>query len=335
VIRRALVASSLAIATLVTWPAAAGAVGGVESGWWWREQPEGGGVPAPPQVPAGGLRVASDTAGPSAVAAVRIRLGDGERDARLTLRVAAGAVQGAVVNACPAKTAWTPAGAGPWAARPEPDCSGGAVVGAVAADGSAVVFDLSTLATSGVVDVVLFATSAPPAPTPVPVPSPVPVDLAFAKPTPADVAVAGTGAPDPSPGDAPATPEVATSPLTFDVALGSTPFGLPPATAPAPVATVPARPSPARPSVDAPDDVAAPLRSVARTWDRVGEARDRLLAAFVFVDLLAIWWLLERRRRPGDARPRISLHDDPAAVLAAHATRLARRPATIEVPPLR
>jgi hypothetical protein len=86
----------------------------------------------------------------------------------------------------------------------------------------------------------------------------------------------------------------------------------------------------------------SPLPRLVGSWDRVGEARDRLLAAFVFVDLLAGWWWLERRRAAAvdpDARPRISLHDDPASVLAAHAAqvaRIARRPATaVDVPPLR
>jgi hypothetical protein len=51
--------------------------------------------------------------------------------------------------------------------------------------------------------------------------------------------------------------------------------------------------------------------------------RARLLAAFVFTDVVGAWlWVSFRSRRPAPdegepRRPRIGLHDDPAAVLGA------------------
>ena len=349
-IRRVAAAVVVVGTAVVALAPGAGAVDAVTSAWWWREQPADGALPPPPQVPPRGLRVASDASGPSAVAAVRIALPPGETHPVLTLDVAAGATGTAVLNACPVKATWTPVHAGAWSARPEPDCSGGAAVGTTSADGTTVVFDLSSVVpgADGAIDVVVF-----PSPQTLPVASPVPglpvptsvwptFDVAFAEPTTADVAVTpGTGGTAPG-GDAGAPVDPAfdfgattslDTPLGAALDLGL--LGPPPTPAPAP------RPAPSGGGRSAPTGGApAALPRLASAWDEVDENRDRLLAAFVFVDLLAGWWLLERRRAAAvdaDARPRLTLHDDPASVLAAHAagrTRRASRPA-LEVPPLR
>jgi hypothetical protein len=352
VIRRAAAAILVVGAAIGAVAPPAGAVDAVTSGWWWREQPADGVLPPPPHVPQRGLRVASDASGPSAVAAVRIALPPGETNPVLTLDVAAGATGTAVLNACPVKATWKPVSGGAWSSRPEPDCVGGVAVGTTSADGTTVVFDLSPVAPSGdgAVDVVVF-----PAPQALPVASPVPgapvptstwptFDVAFAEPTAADVAVTpGAAADDPGAGDLAPVPDPAFdfgATTGLDAPLGAAlDLGL---LGPAPTpGTVAPRPSVGGAPTGGPAGVTpSPLPRLVSSWDRVGEARDRLLAAFVFVDLLAGWWLLERRRATavgGDARPRITLHDDPAAVLAAHAARLTRRASspTIDVPPLR
>ena len=134
----------------------AAAVTGVQAGYW-------SSLPATPEVPAGGLEVASNTSGPQAVAAVRFTLGDGESASTLTLKAAQAQPQSQIaIEACAVATGsagWTPpAGGGPgaMASAPKADCQGGLVAGAVAADGSTVTFDLSLMPSDGgVVDVVL------------------------------------------------------------------------------------------------------------------------------------------------------------------------------------
>jgi hypothetical protein len=72
--------------------------------------------------------------------------------------------------------------------------------------------------------------------------------------------------------------------------------------------------------------------------------RARLIAAFVFTDVVGAWlWMSYRSRRPtgGDEdvpRPRVGLHDDPSRWLASTANpaeRPPRRTSPLDAPPLR
>ena len=72
--------------------------------------------------------------------------------------------------------------------------------------------------------------------------------------------------------------------------------------------------------------------------------RARLIAAFVFTDVVGAWlWMSYKTRRPTDGdgearRPRIGLHDDPSRWLASTANpadRPPRRTSPPGAPPLR
>src|SRR5688572_4722955 len=88
----------------------AGAAELVDAGWWWRLQADGRApIPAPPNVPPGGLMVQGAPDGASAVAAVRFAVPPDDSNPVLTLALAQGGNQGAgsgVVLACPAASAW-------------------------------------------------------------------------------------------------------------------------------------------------------------------------------------------------------------------------------------
>jgi hypothetical protein len=125
-------------------------------GWWWVGR-TGGPVPLQldpaPAVPEGGLYVAADPSGPSAVSAVRIRLEPDAADPVLTLDVS-DTIGTPALDACVATAAWTPADGGVWDQRPPSDCSR-KVAGAVSADGSKVSFALASLVDDATIDVVL------------------------------------------------------------------------------------------------------------------------------------------------------------------------------------
>src|SRR4051794_34144206 len=66
------------VVSMVAGGGQAGAVSGVESGYWVVAQTAGGQLPAPPNVPAGGMWVSSNTAIALAVSAIRLTLDTGE-----------------------------------------------------------------------------------------------------------------------------------------------------------------------------------------------------------------------------------------------------------------
>ena len=311
--RRVLALVGLAALAVPCWPGTSGADVVVTSGWWSR---------SPVPVPTDGLRLGSDAAGVSAVAAVRISPNAGEVPTELRLRLTSETnPQQAAVTACPAKGSWSPAAGGAWDTRPEGDCASGALAGA--RSGSDVVFDLNAVRPAdGVVDLVLF------------IPGAALADLVVAKPDAASVT--STPGPATDTGSAPssevALPEPAPS---FDTAPLPAPADPGPLTLAPPAA--PALPEPqAAPQREAgrAPVAATPFTPVRRAVESVDDVRDRFLAGLVFLDLAVVWWLLNRRRAadtdPG--RPRLSLHDDPATVLALAATpKRARR----EAPTLR
>jgi len=188
--RRILAAVLVLAGSVLGWTASADAATVVDVGWWDRNADAL--LPALDPPPDGALRVANDPTGPSAVAAVRFELEDGEADPTLVLRPADDPVPAdAGFVACPATSDWEPAEGGPLADAPTADCEISAALGAVAADGTSVSFDLSTFPDAPVFDVVIS-----PAPSGTnPVADTYAVD--FESPTGTDVVAAG---PAPAPG---------------------------------------------------------------------------------------------------------------------------------------
>lgn len=143
---------------LVAAPAFAEAPQLDDHGWWWRAQTGATELPPPPFVPEGGLAVSREVDGPSAIAALRYEVGDGDiTAATLTLEVAS--EQGgdvAAIRACPAAERWRGAAAGKWDERPEADCDAGKVNGSADEGHEVWEFDVGLLADDGVIDLVLL-----------------------------------------------------------------------------------------------------------------------------------------------------------------------------------
>lgn len=299
------------------------ALGRIETGSWWRAQTDDGSVPPPPWLPEGGLWIAADPSGASAVSALRLRLGANESLPVLTLDVAADRNPSeAPIYACAASAPWEPSAAGPWSAAPTWDCSGGLVRGRPAANGTQVLFDVSELAPEGgdTLDVVFFPGQVPTGlPGGLPVPGTVSpfAEVVFAPPD-ASVVSVHTEAPQAGTPTAGATsaPVAPTTEVEGEVAWN--PF------APAAPAAPPAVASSGGGS-SAAEQARVPFQGFRPAGRSSTDSRNRLIAAFVLVDL-AIWWyrLSFVRPDPTGRRPRLRLHDDPATVLAAHAARAAR-----------
>ena len=145
-----LAAAVMFVVSMVAGGGPAGAVSGAASGYRTLAQTNGGQIPAPPNVPAGGLWISSNTAAPLAIAAVRVTLDAGEAPpVIISLQVASESPPGgAAIFACPTTGSWQPAQDGPAAAAPAYDCSTKHVVGIHSIDGQRLVFDVSDLATS-------------------------------------------------------------------------------------------------------------------------------------------------------------------------------------------
>lgn len=317
----------------------AAAVDSIQVGSWWRAQPDGGGVPAPPTVQPNGPWVQSDAAGPSAVSALRVHLGDGESAPILSLKVHGKvAASGPGLIACVTAADWKPVTAGPWSAQPKADCASGSVAGQVALDGSAVAFDLTGIVSGSDINVVL----SPSGPT---LPVSPPVELPLAPPTPAqtfdvtfdpvttdEVQVATSVPSGGSDATSGGTDASASSPAGATVET--------PAVAPSADLSTPAispTPAPAAPPAAA---RAAPRARVgfggrlARL--RVHDDRfERTLAGSAFVALAGWWYLLSLG--PGEerkGRPRLSLYDAAPATASATPARV-RGPRTGRAPALR
>lgn len=250
--RRAVAAAVLALAggLFVRVDAAAP----VRTGWW--ERPAGGVVPAPPpaEVPDGGLRVALAPDGPTAISALRYELGAGRVAERLVLTVEGSRGGSPGIVACPPEAGWQPARAGAMADAPTADCDAGSVDGAPGADGTWT-FDVSSLATGPVLDVVLVPAGAG---------APVTAggfDLVFAAPAADSLAVRVVERDPP-----PTVPSTAAPPPAPPPTTTSRPRvpSRPPVSRPAPSAVAPtttlaevAAPVPARPTPSVPPPVAA------------------------------------------------------------------------------
>ncbi len=152
-----LIAGAAVIALL---PSSASAATFTQAGWWWRANDGAlpAALPAPANVPEGGLMVAGAPDGATAIAALHFDLNDDESAPVLTLTVADNGDQGgsgALLAACVTGTAWQPASAGTWTNKPFPACAQGSVNGLRSDDGKTWTFPLAPLLSDEILDVTL------------------------------------------------------------------------------------------------------------------------------------------------------------------------------------
>ena len=94
-------------------------------------------VPPPATVPEGGMYIANDTLGPSAIGAVRFAVGQ-VGETRLTLQFAEGGASAGLIPivACPLLEGFQAVANGAWRDRPAHDCARAQTLGTVNADGT-------------------------------------------------------------------------------------------------------------------------------------------------------------------------------------------------------
>lgn len=193
--------------------------------WWWRGSRAGVVAPAP-NVPDGGLWVATEVRDAVAVSAVRAPAG------MTRLQLAVADVTGTpAVRACPVEKGWKPVAAGTWEDRPDAFCDDGQVDGALSADGATMTFAVAAL---GVRELIL-----------IPAEGAAPFSVTFDKPgtnaietaappitsaTTPTTASAGTNANTRTATTLYAAPPIGNTAVTFDATVDE----LAPTTAPAP-----------------------------------------------------------------------------------------------------
>lgn len=330
--RLATVAVGAALTVVVIGPrpvTASAAVTQLTSGSWWQVQPSGGQLPPPPNVPTKGLWVDNAPNG-MAVSAVRFALA-GATAPVLHLRVHQQAPgTSATIQACVTTSAWRPATAGPWPARPQADCARGSAPTNL--QGNQLTVDLSGLTpgAGSTYNVVLEPAPAPAGGAPAQ-----PFDITFEEPVPGDIATSSSASDLPAPLSAPVDGSAAESPAPS------------PAVAAPAIPAAPSGPSPSgelQPAV--PTGIVSPPSSVLRRAPAVnrplalGRPRARLAAVklpgrlsrrtryllIVILLDLAIWIYL---RGPLGAmvRPRLTLYDSPDVAATTGPARQGRPPA--------
>jgi hypothetical protein len=290
--------SAIAVAA---WPVGAGADAPEASGYWTKLQVSGSPVtvPASPTVPAGGLMVANDPSGPTAISAVRFTVPDGSAGA-LVLHVAAGSTAAvANISACPTTRHWDPpGGAGAIKDAPTFDATR-CVIGQLAADSSTFTFQVSAAAAGGAapgsIDVALVPTAAAgPAPFSVTFSAPGPDALT---PTSASPAAGGTEptsdaspSTSPSPGYAGGFTSVDPSSSSFRGSVVATPGTPAPPTVAAPAAA--SRPQVAQRPAGATSAVAA------LPGHRDARGQRALAVGLLVLMTVGWWWFGSRPVRP-------------------------------------
>lgn len=277
-LRAVAVACVLAAGWLVS-PLIAGADEPVETGWWSREN--GGNpvgppitVPRPPDVPEGGLLVANDVAGPTAISALRFRA---DVATASTLKLVStdpfSALNPPEIVACVQASGWGATDHGEWFSAPDADCETASVAGAVGEE--SITWSLSSAFKRGdrpFIEVVLV-------PAEDATPFRVPFDLPGA-----DALTAPVGLATPTTAMPPAPPPTIATPTTEpvkqfggpQVAAASPPSTSSPTTAPPVQATPPPQ-----------DEVASGPITPAPATDTTGE---RILAAALLgVVGLSLW----------------------------------------------
>lgn len=142
-----------AVAVLVGVPA--GAIAPDDTGWWWRAQDLPVGVPVAPTAEEGQLMVSDAPDGPTAIAALRFTVMEGDTAPVLTLKAANEAnPSGLKIVACPSLTPWGPGDAQAWNSRPAADCGTLQAEGTRADDGTWT-FNLAGFSEGNSYDVVL------------------------------------------------------------------------------------------------------------------------------------------------------------------------------------
>ncbi|MDQ1696271.1 MAG: hypothetical protein QOJ03_1624 [Frankiaceae bacterium] len=291
----------------------ADAAGGVQAAYWWVGQPDTAGVPAPPQVPAGGLYVSSTSAGPSAVSAIRFTLSTREQAPVLVLRVhQLQQFDGLSIDAYPATGRWQGGDAQSWSTRPAFDAKKLPVKGVLNAAATTVTFALGAVAPGSTIDLVLVpgpvtTTSAPVAP-----PNPT-FDASFEPVRSADIRTTAVPPhpsghqPTPSPTPQPTGATAGSSPPDRGVLVPA----LPGSTAqPAPTDTVPTPVVAQQPVVPQP---------AASTSVRSGRSnRDMFILAFLLADAMAFvaWRARAGHAGTGPGAGRISIYDLPPSPTA-------------------
>lgn len=275
----------------------AGADAPTETGWWSKLNP---GLPLPvpvPTVPEGGLYVANDPSGPTAVSALRYAAADGT-PGTLTLQFASAPTGTPAIAACRVTSAWAATVNGPMSQAPSYDCAE-AVTGTIGADGVTVTWNLpASFATLGSIDIAL-----------VPAPGAGPFQAPFARPSPASFVPGAAPVPE-AESPSPATQDVGEAssgelPLesapSFELPTSSGSLDLPPPPSPPPPSTAVGSPA-ARGGQLA----LSPLPQIAAP---AGTSRsDQALGFSLLAAIAATLWVLagrpSREPRPiGGARP--------------------------------
>jgi hypothetical protein len=147
-------AATIVIGAVLGWAFPAWAQPPTAYGWWWKGQPDQSvKVPPPPSVPSGGMYVASDISGPSAVAALRFVIDSSVVPEKVKL-VTADVKGSPAFMMCVTAPTWTADLGGPYARAPVADCAGGKVAGSVA--GSDVTFSVGGLVHGGQLSVIVL-----------------------------------------------------------------------------------------------------------------------------------------------------------------------------------
>jgi hypothetical protein len=200
----------VATAGLLSWAAPAGAaVDEPVTGIWWEPEQSDGMIPAPVDIPEGGLWLQSRPEKDVAVSALKFPVPAGQLVSSLVLRVHdERSLPGpGGLRLCAAAEMWFPPSATPgaYAARAVPDCDKASLAATRSPDGTSISFDLSPLGAPEEVDLVLTRSEDAAGL----------VDIVFEKPLPADVATTGAV----GSGSAPATSGF--TPASSDSASGS------------------------------------------------------------------------------------------------------------------
>lgn len=279
-------------------------VSDLQVGYWWAAQQDSTSLPAPPQVPAGGLYVSSNATGLVAVSAVSFRLPAGTIGATLVMHVASiHDVDGVSIAAYHVTSAWTPATAGSWSQRPAYGPLTQRVVGKLSTDQTTMTFDLSPMTVAGSVDVAIAPVPSSTAPEQY-----TSQDVAFNPVTDADISsTAAVSTPPSTPSESGTGPASSTGsangtvtppePRAAAPATGELPTGVSSAPAPAPVVAPPT----VSPNT-APAATSGPVTGGGRS------TRDTLILAFLLANTLT--FLLQRGRK-ALATPDVSIYDLP------------------------
>lgn len=309
--RRALAATLIIGGSLLGWTAAAVDAATVADAGWWDRNADAL-LPQIDPPPEGALRVANDPAGTAAVTAVRFQLDEGEEDPTLVLRVAGDPVpEGAALKACPATSEWTGAEGAPLSEAPTFDCEAGTSLGLVAGDGTAVAFDLSQLALSTTVDVVI--SPAPTGESPVTdtfaidFETPVGTDVTTGGPIPPGPAVPPSGGP--STGGGTPAPPIATGSGGGSPSFSPGPSSGGGFSSPAgPTVTVPTAGTPTAATPDAAAPVTTPIEVEQAAADPLATTSSSkrwigLVTAAAIIGLGAYLWRADRARAVMTAGP--------------------------------